>query len=363
MIFLIKAVINLKSIQHNFEILKTNTDSKICAVIKADAYGHGLVQVAKALTQADCFGVARPCEAFELRDAGISNDILILGGYDNQSNLNELINKNIIISIHSKDELKFLIKAAKNYDGRIRVHLKIDSGMHRLGIQNKKELIEILDSIALTQNIKSQGIYTHYSTSDSDSDYLQEQYRTFCDITDIINIKKHSANSAAIFCDKKYHMDMVRAGIMLYGYIGNDNIKTKDGKVLSKTLMPAMSITSDIVQIKTIDSGSFVGYDKGYKSDKTVKIAIISSGYGDGYPRLNNAGYVIINNKRCNILGKVCMDSTIVDITLAGKVTIKDKALILGENLGADVIARWNNTISYDILCAVKKRVQKEWIL
>lgn len=360
MISLIKAVIDLKAIQHNFEVLKSNTNSKICAVIKADAYGHGLVQVAKALKSADCFGVARPCEALELREAGIINDILILGGYGNQLELTDLIKRNVIISIHSQEELKYLKKATTNFDGYVRVHLKVDSGMHRLGIQNQKELIGIFNDIKTSNNIIIESVYTHYSTSDSDLEYLQEQYKNFCMIIDQINIKKHSANSAAIFCDKKYHMDMVRPGIMLYGYIGNN--KTKDGKVLSKTLKKSMSIISNIIQIKTVDSGSFVGYDKGYKSDRAVKIAVISLGYGDGYPRLNNAGYVIINNKKCNILGKVCMDSTIVDISNVDKVSLKDKALILGENLGADVIARWNNTISYDILCAVTKRVQKEWI-
>ncbi|HEY8390713.1 MAG TPA: alanine racemase [Clostridia bacterium] len=359
---MLKAVINLKNIKHNFEIIKSQTKSKICAIIKADAYGHGLVQVAQALKSADCFGVARPCEAFELRDAGITNDILILGGFE-ISELDDLIKRNVIISVHSKEELKHLKKAAKGYDGNVRIHIKVDSGMNRLGVQDKQELISILNSISILKNIKCEAVYTHYSTSDSDTDYLQEQYNKFCYITDSINLKKHSANSAAIFCDDKYHMDMVRPGIMLYGYIGNKNLITKDGKTLSKILKPAMRITSNIIQIKSIESGSFIGYDKGYNADKKLKAAIISCGYGDGYPRLINNGYVIINNKKCKILGKVCMDSAIVDITDAGKVNLKDEVIILGEKLGADIIAEWNNTISYDILCAVTKRVKKEWLI
>ncbi len=359
---MIKAVVNLKHIQHNFNILKANTDSKICAVIKADAYGHGLTKTALALSHADCFGVARPCEALELRDADITKDILILGGYDNESELDELFKNNIIISIHSEEELRYIKKAAKRFQGNVRVHLKVDSGMHRLGIQSQKELINILNDISIIDNVRCEGIYTHYSTSDSDIEYLEQQYNNFNLITDGLNIERHSANSAAVFCNQKYHMDMVRAGILLYGYIGNDKLMTKDGKALSEILIPAMNITTDIIQLKTIDKGSFVGYDKGFITDKDLKIAIISLGYGDGYPRLNNAGYVIINKTKCRILGKVCMDSTIVDITQAGKVSPKDKVIVLGENLSAKTVAGWNNTISYDILCAITKRVKKEWI-
>ncbi|HHW89664.1 MAG TPA: alanine racemase, partial [Clostridiales bacterium] len=259
------------------------------------------------------------------------------------------------------EELKLLTELAKKHSGMIKIHIKIDSGMNRLGISDKVTLDKILSYISQTNNIKCDGIYTHYATSDSDIFYLEEQYNNFRKLTDTYNIKKHSANSAAIFQGKKYHMDMVRAGIMLYGYI-DKNLKTYDGQNVCDIIKPAMSIYADIAQIKSLDAGSYIGYDKAFKTQRHTKIAIISIGYGDGYPRLINKGYVIIKNKRCKILGKVCMDLMAVDVTNIKNISYNDKAEIFGKNIGADVVARWNKTICYDILCSVTKRVKKVWV-
>ncbi|HEY8419577.1 MAG TPA: alanine racemase [Clostridia bacterium] len=357
-----QCIINLDAIKHNFHVIKSNTNSKICAMIKADAYGHGLIQTASALNEADCFGVARINEALSLREANINNDILLMGGFDDETTLKELIKNNIILSIHSYEELKILLPLAQKYDALIRVHIKVDSGMHRLGISDKKTLNNILDEISKTKNIKCEGLYTHYATSDCDTLFLEEQYKNFCKLTNNYNYFKHSANSAAIFQDKKYHMDMVRAGIALYGYINNTNLKTFDKKNVQDILKPAMSVFADIVQIKSLDAGEFIGYDKGYQTTRPTKIAIISIGYGDGYPRFVNKGYVIIKNKKCKILGKVCMDLTAVDVSEVNNISYKDKVEIFGKNIGADTVARWNNTISYDILCSITKRVNKNWI-
>ena len=354
-------VIDINALKHNFKVLKANTASKICAVIKADAYGHGLIQTVRALAEADCFGVARANEAIALRDANINNDILLMGSFDDKATLKELIDNNIILTIHCYDELKLLTQLAKKHNGIIKTHLKIDSGMNRLGISDKETLDKIFNHISQIGNIKCDGIYTHYATSDSDVSYLEEQYNKFCKLTKTYKIKKHSANSAAVFQGKKYHMDMVRAGIMLYGYI-DKNLKTYDGQKVCDIIKPAMGVYADIVQIKSLDADSYIGYDKAYKTQRPFKIAIISIGYGDGYPRLVNTGHVIIKNKRCNILGKVCMDLMAVDITDVKNVSYKDKAEIFGKNLGADVVAEWNKTISYDILCSVTKRVKKIWI-
>jgi alanine racemase len=355
-------IINLQAIKQNFRVIKSNTNSKICAIIKADAYGHGLIQTARALSEADCFGVARTDEALSLREANIKKDILLMGGFDDETTLKELIKNNIILSVHSCEELKILLSLAKKYDGIIRVHLKIDSGMHRLGISDKKTLENILNDISKTKNIKCEGLYTHYATSDCDILFLEEQYKSFCELTNNYKFLKHSANSAAIFQDKKYHMDMVRAGIALYGYINNPDLKTFDGKIIQNILKPAMSIYADIVQIKSLDAGEYIGYDKGYKTKRPAKIAVISVGYGDGYPRFVNKGYVFIKNKKCKILGKVCMDLTAVDVTQVENIAYKDKAEIFGKNIGANVVARWNKTISYDILSSITKRVNKIWV-
>ena len=354
-------VINLDAIKHNFNVLKSNTISKICAVIKADAYGHGLIKTAQALSGADCFGVARANEALILRDSKINNDILLMGSFENKATLKELIDQKIILTIHCYDELKLLTTLAKIHYGIIRVHIKVDSGMGRLGISDKDTLDKVINHLKELKNVKCEGVYTHYATSDSDISYLDKQYKNFCNLTDNLNLIKHSANSAAIFQGKKYHMDMVRSGIMLYGYI-DKKLKTYDGQKVCNIIKPAMSIYADIVQIKSLEAGAFIGYDKGFHILKPTKIAIISIGYGDGYPRLINTGYVIIKNKKCKILGKVCMDLTAVDITEVDNVTYKDKVEILGKNIGADTIARWNKTISYDILCSGTKRIKKVWI-
>ncbi|HEY8443499.1 MAG TPA: alanine racemase [Clostridia bacterium] len=355
-----QCVINLDAVRRNFQVVKSNTNSKICAIIKADAYGHGLIKTARALSQADCFGVARTNEALWLREAGIKNDILLMGGFEDEKTLKELIRNNIILSIHSFDELKLLKSIAT--DAQIRVHIKIDSGMHRLGISDKNVLRNLLDDIAQTKNIKCEALYTHYATSDCDASFLDEQYNCFIDLIKDYKFLKHSANSAAIFQGKKYHMDMVRAGIVLYGYINNPQLKTFDGKTVKDIIEPAMSVYADIVQIKTLQPGDFVGYDKGYQAKKPRKIALISIGYGDGYPRFINKGYVLIKNKKCKILGKVCMDLTAVDVTNVHDISMKDKAEIFGKNIGADLVAEWNKTISYDILCSVTKRVNKIWV-
>ncbi|HEY8423681.1 MAG TPA: alanine racemase [Clostridia bacterium] len=355
-------IINLDAIRHNFQVVKSNIKSKICAVIKADAYGHGLVQTARALKDADCFGVARACEALALREANIKNDILLMGGFEDDYILKELIKNNVILSIHSEEELNILSSAVKDYSNKIRIHIKVDSGMRRLGVTDQKSLKNILKKIYESKNIQIESVYTHYATSDWDVSFLEEQYNNFLNLTADLKYPKHSANSAAIFQDKKYHMDMVRAGIILYGYINNPELTAFDGNKVRGLIKPAMSIYADILQIKTLEAGEYIGYDKGYQAKRPSKIAIISIGYGDGYPRLVNKGYVIIKNKKCKILGKVCMDLTAVDITDVPNVSYQDKAEILGKNIGADVVARWNKTISYDILCSGTKRIKKTWI-
>lgn len=353
--------INLNAIKHNYDVLSSITNAKICAVIKADAYGHGLVEVAKALNKSDYFGVARAEEALLLRKSNIKNKILLMDKPQVKF-AQKLIDNGITFTVHSLEDFNLLQSVSAHSNKSFYIHIKIDSGMHRLGISDEKELQEIMNALDSSKNIIFESFYTHYATSDSDEEYLNEQYNNFCHLTAPYKSLKHSANSSAILIGQKYHMDMVRAGIMLYGYVDQNKNTTKNNYNAIENLKPAMTIKTDIMQIKMLDEGQFVGYGKGYMTKRKTKIAVISIGYGDGYPRLINQGYVIINNKQCNILGKVCMDLTAVDITDAGLVTLDDKAVILGEDLRANILANWNNTISYDILCGFTQRIKRIWI-
>lgn len=347
-------IINGETLKMNALAVKNYTKKPLCAIVKADAYGHNIEKTAKILDGiANYFGVAREQEALNLRAAKIVKPILLIGRAKDQY-LPELLHNNITLSIIEKDDIKRFLK----YDMPAKVHIKIDSGMHRLGISDKKTLTEIFDYSQTNKNLKIEGVYTHFGTADSDADYLRHQLKNFTKLTAFIKerkneIMRHAANSAAIMHGKEYYFDMVRPGLMLYGYGHNENI------ALSKS----MSVFADIVQIKELKKGDYLGYDNSYCCPKNMTIAIISIGYGDGYPRLINKGYVMINNTPCNILGKVCMDLLTVDIShIKGTVSINDKAVIMDKKIDANTIASWSNTISYDILTGWTNRTEKKWV-
>ena len=337
---------DFNAIEHNIGIIREKAcGAKIYAVVKANAYGHGLLPIAERISDKVCgFAVARPDDAFKLRAAGIKNEILALCGFDNAS-AEELILSDITVTISSYEEYFSLSDTAERLKKTVFAHIKIDSGLNRLGVKTRAEY----DKILAVQNphVCITGVFTHYATADCGDEYFSMQRGRFSAFPKPFDTMVHSANSAAMA--RGVTEGGVRTGIMLYGY----------GTPLGQ--IPALSVDAAILALKTLCAGEKLGYNITYTAPRTAVIAVIGLGYGDGYPRLINKGYVLINGVKCPILGTVCMDMLTADVSGAGEIIPgRTRALILGGRVTADDIAGWAGTISYDILtkiCPSGKRV------
>lgn len=361
------AVVHTDIIRNNFIQMKTliDADTKIVAVIKADAYGHGSVSAANVLKdEADFFGVATVDEAMELRNAGITNRILILG-YASHQEYPVLVNNNITPVIYRYEDAKLLSECADSLDKNIKIHLAVDTGMGRIGFRYKEDEIKSALSIMDLPNIEVEGVFSHFACADeADKSFTKKQVECFDVFVDLLCKKKkidivHIANSAGIIDFDKYRYNMVRAGIGMYGYMPSDEVdKTKIN------IEPALEWYAHVTNIKTLGKGDTISYGATCVLDKDTVVATVSVGYADGYPRkLSNKGRVIINNHYAKVLGRVCMDQIMVDITGIPGVEIENDVILLGKSkdcsISADDIARDCDTISYEILCDIGKRVPR----
>ncbi len=324
---------------------------KICAIVKADAYGHGIEGVVKGIMNTvDFFGVADEFEALKTRRVS-SKPILVLNMINSDS-FAEIIRQNISLSVSSLDYLKRLEKVAKRLNKQVRVHLKINTGMNRLGISNIKVFKKICEYINQSQNIVLEGIYTHYFDS-TNREKTEKQYAKFCEFLseiDTKNIIVHASASNAGFLDRKYVFDMVRLGNMMYGYLD----LTAPFK-----LLPALKINATIVNIVRIKKGETVGYGSNFVAPQSMKVATVSLGYADGFLRANsNGGKVIIMHNYAKIVGNVCMDLFMCDVTHID-CKVGDKVTIIGQsgdkNIDANFMAKVTHTINYEILTNFKK--------
>ena len=349
-----KAVINLGACQHNLSIAKQAApDSKCIAIIKANAYGHGMVQIAKALTDADAFGVARIDEAMQLREAGITTPILLLEGFSSQSELELICEQDFDSVIHSEEQIQ-LIEKSKNKP--ITVTLKIDSGMHRLGFEPVKfnDVVQRLEKCSSVK--KPFMIMTHLANADDkQDDKTLKQIDLFYQTLDSLSENKTSiANSAGILGWPQSHSSYNRPGIMLYGvspFINNT--------ASVHNLKPVMTLSSKIISIKQVKKGEAIGYGGTYICDKDMTIGIVAIGYGDGYPRHAKTGTpVLIDGKRCPLLGRVSMDMICVDLSEDGNAKVNDEVILWGKDLPIEEIATYSETIGYELLCGVTKRVE-----
>lgn len=369
------ADISIDNIEHNYKEIKNslNKDVKIMAVIKADAYGHGVKYIAPVLQKfgTDWFAVSNIEEALQLRSLGITKNILILG-YTPPFFAKVLSDNNISQTVFDYDYALQLSNYAKKENVIINTHLKIDTGMSRIGFYHHEfnddtALNQILEIFKLS-NLKNEGIFTHFSSSDLDGDLQGEfttlQFDLFCDLINNLKNKgiefqlKHCCNSGAIINYPQMHLDIVRPGIILYGLYPSNKCKDK------LNLKPAMTLKSVISMIKDIKKGDFVSYSKTYKAEKNMKVATIPIGYADGYPRcLSNLGYVMINKKSAEILGKVCMDQMVVNVTDIDNLKVGQEVLLFGKDfngqLDVDKFAAMCNTINYETVCIVGKRVPR----
>ncbi|MBQ4120103.1 MAG: alanine racemase [Clostridia bacterium] len=361
------AEIDLKALVHNFKILKSlSGDSKIIAVVKADAYGHSAKAIAPILEKegADYFAVSNIEEALDLRKYGIKKPILILG-YTPIECVEILKENDISQCVYSKEYALKLSEKAIKENTKIKVHIKLDTGMSRLGFNCRSEgLNGIKDAIesAKLKNLIIEGVFTHFAVSDGDSDsdeqFTKAQYERFTNALETLNKNgvtptlAHCCNSAGFLSDNKKHLSVSRIGISLYGLTPSPKFE--------QDLVPVMTVKSIVSMVKEINKGDFISYGRTFKADKNMRIATVAVGYADGYPRsLSNKGYVLINGKKAKIVGRVCMDQMCVDVTDIPEVQMGDEVILFGKKLSVDVIAGLCDTINYEIVCGISKRVPR----
>ena len=361
------AEINLDALVHNFKLIRSMTDSKIFSVVKADAYGHSVGLIAHELDAAgtDYFAVSNLDEAKELRELGISKPILILG-YTPPIHAKELSELNLIQTVFSYDFAQKLNDSAANAGVTVRTHIKLDTGMGRIGFNFRDEsFTELVETRRLIyfKNLEFEGVFTHFPVADSDKEYTAKQYIRFLLAIKYLeengfNFKvKHCCNSAAFISNKNMHLDAVRPGIILYGLTPDTDFE------FSKEFKPVMSFKSVISMVKTVSAGETVGYGKTYKFEKNTKVATITAGYADGVPRLlSNKGRVLINGKYAKIVGRICMDQFCVDVTDIDNVKEGDTVTLFGEGLPVEEFASYADTINYEIVCGLSKRVPRIYI-
>lgn len=367
----VAAEINLDNIANNLkEVKKIVKDGvKILAVVKADAYGHGAVEVSKTALYngADWLGVATCDEGVQLRKNSIFAPVLLLG-YTPKAKINEVILNEITQTVFSYDAAKEFSEAAVKLGKKADIHIKIDTGMGRIGFSPDGESLKEISETAKLKNINITGIYTHFASADEkDKTFAKEQYEKFiymAENTEKIlgkKIIKHAANSGAILDLPEFSLDMVREGIILYGLYPSEHVK----KCIN--IRPCMSIKTAVSYVKEVKEGVSIGYGRTFFTKRTSKIATIPVGYADGYSRaLGNKAKVIINGAFAPVVGNICMDQFMADVTDAGDVKAGDCAVLMGEaggkRVSADDIAGIEGTISYEVLCSVGKRVPRIYI-
>ena len=363
--------INLDALECNFDAVREELpeNMKILAVVKANAYGHGAIGVAKFLEdKADYLAVAATDEALELRKNGVNCPILILGhipygDYDN------IVKFNITPTISDFYEAELLSKAAVKAGVTAPLHIAVDTGMNRIGFLVNAESVKEIKEINSLPNIKIEGVFSHFAAADiSDKTYTRKQVEKFDQFMKTLSAEgvnapiKHLYNSAAIAdLEKKY--DMVRQGIILYGLRPSDEVEFNNIKVPQ----PVMSMKTRVVQVKTLPAGECISYGCTYTTEKETKVATLCAGYADGVTRvLSNNGEVLIRGKRAKIIGRVCMDQFMVDVTDIPDVEAGDTATIFGtdgeETISVDEIAKKANTINYEIICNINSRVTRVYM-
>ena len=351
--------INLKALDHNLRLIRDRLSPQvtIMAVVKADAYGHGAKVISARLEELGIksFGVANVNEAVTLREAGIKGEIFLLGGFF-KGEEEYIITHELVPIVYDLESLIRLSEKARKWNKKLKVHLKVDTGMGRFGIlpDKVKEFVEKINEIPL---IELKGVASHFSTADEGDDFFYEQLRTFERIKGLfkklgLSLKYHIANSSAIFSSPQSHFDMVRPGITLYGV--NPSLDFK--KRFSLPLKPLMCWKTRIVSIKEIPKGWPVSYGRTWRASRRSCIGIIPVGYADGYLRaLSNRGWVLVKGKKVPVIGRVTMDCTIIDLTELPEARAGDEVILLGEEIPAEEVAFWASTIPYEVLCLAGK--------
>ena len=348
-----------KAIQNFLEVRRAvGPDRKICAVVKADSYGMGSLELSKMYFEngVDMFAVAVIGEAFELRKEIKDKDILVLG-FTSEEFYDDAIENNIILTIYDYNHAVRLNEAAKRLHKEAKIHIKVETGMNRLGFLPTVENADKIADIAKFENIIIEGAFSHQAKADEKDKttaHMQaDRFIKFMEMLKERNVEipiKHIANSATIIELPEYYFDMVRPGIILSGFYPSDEVDTE--KYIFKI---CVTLKAKVANVKTIEAGEGVGYGHLYHADKQVVVGTIPLGYADGYSRLlSNKGYVVVKGVKCPILGKVCMDQFMVDLSNVENPQIDDVAIVYGDGtdgaMTAEDVANMRGTISYEVL-------------
>jgi alanine racemase len=369
-----KLAFNVEQIRRHVHREYPRKKIKICGVVKANAYGHGIEETSKKLVELglDFLGVANYDEAIRLRKLIPDTPILVFGTLihsklDPQKYVSILHRHNLTATVASLDTAKFLNNYSRKFKNRFKVHIKIDTGMRRIGFDHKRALKNVLQVCSL-KHIEVEGIYTHFATSEAKSKaFAYEQLGKFYDL--LTALKKegaefpiiHSANSGAVLDIKESYFNMVRPGLLLYGYYPSSDVKN------SIELKPVMNFKSKVMFIKKVDSRQSISYGRKYYTSNPEFIASVPVGYGDGYWRLlSNRTKVLINKKFYRQVGSITMDWIMVQLGEKYSIKIGDDVLLMGEEnsytIGADKLAKICGTIPYELLCSVADRVERVYI-
>ncbi len=367
------AEIDLDALQFNIESIKNSIDkaAKIIAVIKTDGYGHGAIQIARILEEEEQvwgYAVATAEEAFSLRDARIQKPILILG-YTFPYSYGQIIEEEVRSTVFTYETAKELSDLAVAAGKDCRIHIKIDTGMTRIGIHPDDEGMALIRKISGLPGLQIEGIFTHFATADeADRTKTYHQMTLFKEYADRVDDElgiripmRHCSNSAGIAGIPEANMDAVRAGIILYGLWPSDEVKA-DGRI---QLRPMLSLKSRVVYVKMVPRGQEISYGGTYTTTRDTRVATICIGYGDGYPRsLSNCGHVLVKGQRAPILGRVCMDQFMVDVTdIEQPVRVGEQVTLIGRDGGACItmeeLGALSGRFNYELACDIGKRIPR----
>lgn len=369
----VKAVISLDAVEQNFREMRKNIaeDTKMIAVVKADAYGHGAVPIAHLIEDYDYiwgFAAATAEEAIHLRQNGVTKPILILGIVFEEY-YPELVRDDIRLAVCEYEEAEKLSKEAVLQNKTVHIHIALDTGMTRIGYADIPESVEEIKKIAGLPNLEIEGMFTHFSRADeydrSPAMVQLERYQKFSDLVEAAGVEiplHHCSNSAGIIRVPEANLSIVRAGITIYGIYPSSEVERDIVK-----LTPVMELKSHVTYVKDVPEGAAISYGGTYVADKKRRVATIPVGYADGYPRqLSNKGWVLIHGKKAPILGRVCMDQFMVDVTEIGDVKKGDEVTLLGrdgdEFISIEEMGDLCGRFSYEFACDISPRVPRIYV-
>lgn len=365
------SVIHLDAIYRNIEEARKRigNDTKIMAIVKANAYGHGAVEVAGAIKdKVYGFAVATVREAITLRESGVTNPILVLG-YVCKAEYETVILNDITFAILTKEMAKDISECAVRINKTATCHIKINTGMNRIGFPTNSQSIDEIEEITGYDGLDCEGIFMHFATADcEDKTYSREQYERFMEMLAELEQRnvtfriRHCANSATIIDMPEYKLDMVREGIILYGLKPSEEVDRE------MKCYPALELKSHVIFVKELPAGESVSYGRTYITKAPTKVATVAIGYADGYPRaLSNKGYVLVHGKKAPVIGRVCMDQMMIDVTDIDNVQVEDVVTVVGrdgdEEITFEELGRLADRFNYEFVCDISERVERKYIL